>query len=172
MKITLDELRRLKPWQKENLSELELEYCGKTQGMDVSKLLIDVPYLTKLDLSGFDFTGVANMRQMFKDLKNLSEVILSDTLLRAKCPVKRVLNRNKLPKGAFIDEYGEPCYHGYGNAGPYSAYEDRIAVPDFQLEYTSFGFDQTTKAEWREYLGLNNIAELTIVPHKKQSEEI
>lgn len=172
MKITLDELRQLKPQHRESLSELEVEYCGKTQGMDISKLFIGATYLTKLDLSGFDFTGVANMRQMFKDQKHLREVILSDTLLSAKCPVKRVLNKNKLPKGAFIDEHGDPCYYGYGNAGPYSAYEDRIAVPDFQLEYEVFSFDKTTQADWREYLGLNNIAELTIVPHKKRSEKI
>lgn len=167
MKITLDELRRLNPWHKESLSELSLEYCGKTQGMDVSKLFMGVAYLTKLDLSGFDFTGVANMRQIFRDCKYLREVILSDTLLSAKCPVKRVLNRNKLPKGAFIDEHGTPCYYGYGNAGPYSAYEDRIAVPDFQLEYEIFSFAQTTREDWCEYLGLAQSVKLTIVPHRK-----
>lgn len=74
MKITLCELRRLKPQRRESLSELELKYCGKTQGMDISKLFIGATYLTKLDLSGFDFAGVANMQQMFRDCKYLREV--------------------------------------------------------------------------------------------------
>lgn len=166
MKITFGELRRLNPRKKKSLTELEMEYCKTTQGVDISMLFYGAENLTKLDMSAFDFSGVTNMRDIFADCKNLRDVILSDTLLNAKCPVKKALNKNKLPNGAFIDEHGNPCYYGYGNAGPYSAYEDRIPVPDFQLVYEPVSFDKTTQADWRKYFGLTGLARITIVPHK------
>ncbi len=148
------------------MTELEMEYCKTTQGVDISSLFYGAENLTKLDMSAFDFSGVTNMRDIFADCKNLRDVILSDTLLNAKCPVKKALNKNKLPTGAFIDEHGDPCFYGYRNAGPYSAYEDRIPVPDFQLVYEPVSFDKTTQADWRKYFGLTGLARITIVPHK------
>lgn len=149
------------------LEKLDLSGFDTAKVENMSQMFRYCCELTSLDLSGFNFTNVTNMADIFDGCSNLQEVLLSDTLLRAKCLVKRVINKNKLPKGAFIDEHGNPCYYGYGNAGPYSAYEDRIHVPLSQLQYEDFGFDKTTKAEWRAYLGLTEKTKLKIVPHKE-----
>lgn len=145
------------------LEELNLSSFDTSSVTNMFEMFRSCRNLKRLDLSGFNFAKVVNMADMFAGCENLRELILSDTILRAEC----TLSVSSLPPGAFIDDHGVPCYYGYGNAGPYSAYEDRIPVPESQLKYRVFSFRKATQAEWREYLGLTNNTKIEIVPHRK-----
>ncbi|MBR2925093.1 MAG: hypothetical protein IKC28_08695 [Clostridia bacterium] len=114
-----------------------------------------------MDLSTFDFSKVRHVKSMFGECLGLEEVILSDTILQARC-IKTLQSFEGYSKEQLNDIWRSE----YIAAGPQLADMAVERASKVRTRWVTIPFCEASEAEVRKELGVSGTTKITIVPHR------